>query len=88
MVNRRVVVTGLGLVTPLGTGVEKTWRNICAGKSGVDTIRRFDATDYPVQIAAEVRDFNVAEFFEPKQAKRLACWRYYRLWYGRLADHL
>ncbi len=79
MVNRRVVVTGLGLVTPLGTGVEKTWRNICAGKSGVDTIRRFDATDYPVQIAAEVRDFDVAEFFEPKQAKRLDLFVQYAL---------
>ena len=55
--SRRVVVTGVGLVTPLGTGVEKTWEGLCNGQSGVDHITRFDASDHDVKIAAEVKDF-------------------------------
>ncbi len=69
--NRRVVVTGTGLVTPLGTGVRKTWDQLCAGKSGVDLITRFDTTEYAVKIAAEVRDFEVESFIDPKVAKHL-----------------
>ena len=68
---RRVVVTGVGLVTPLGTGVSKTWANICAGKSGVGLITRFDTSDYQVKIAAEVKDFQVEDFLEKKVAKHL-----------------
>jgi 3-oxoacyl-[acyl-carrier-protein] synthase II len=71
MVRRRVVVTGVGLVTPLGTGVAKTWKNICAGASGVDLITRFDTSDYQVKIAAEVKDFNVDEFLDKKASKHL-----------------
>lgn len=69
--NRRVVVTGVGLVTPLGTGADKTWRNIREGVSGIDHISRFDVSDYQVKIAAEVKDFQAADFFEPKKAKHL-----------------
>ena len=61
----------LGLVTPLGTGTEKTWKNICEGKSGIDLITRFDTSEYQVKIAAEVRDFQATDFFEPKRAKHL-----------------
>lgn len=68
---RRVVVTGTGLVTPLGTGTEKTWRNLCAGKSGIGFITRFDTSDYSVKIAAEVNDFNAEDFIEPKLARHL-----------------
>ncbi len=68
---RRVVVTGTGLVTPLGTGTEKTWRNLCAGKSGIGLITSFDTTDYSVKIAAEVKDFNAEDFIEPKLARHL-----------------
>lgn len=68
---RRVVVTGVGLVTPLGTGTEKTWKNICAGISGVDTITRFDTSDFTVKIAAEVKDFNAEDFFDKKTAKKI-----------------
>jgi 3-oxoacyl-[acyl-carrier-protein] synthase II len=71
MVKRRVVVTGTGLITPLGTGTEKTWRNLCDGKSGVSHITRFDTTDYAVKIAAEVKDFNPEDFIEPKLARHL-----------------
>jgi len=70
-VKRRVVVTGLGLVTPLGTGVEKSWNNLCSGVSGIDLITRFDTSDYTVKIAAEVKDFHSEDFFEKKQAKNL-----------------
>ncbi len=68
---RRVVVTGVGLVTPLGTGVEKSWQNICSGVSGIDLITRFDTSDYAVKIAAEVKDFQAEDFFEKKAAKHL-----------------
>lgn len=68
---RRVVVTGLGLVTPLGTGVEKTWRNLCEGVSGISSISRFDTGDLGVKIAAEVRDFNIEDFVEKKTARHL-----------------
>jgi 3-oxoacyl-[acyl-carrier-protein] synthase II len=70
-VSRRVVVTGAGLVTPLGTGVDKTWDNIIAGVSGIDTITRFDVSNSLVKIAAEVKDFQSDDFFEPKKAKHL-----------------
>ncbi len=68
---RRVVITGVGLVTPLGTGVEKTWNGLCAGKSGVGPITRFDTSDFAVKIAAEVDDFNVEDFIDKKTAKHL-----------------
>jgi 3-oxoacyl-[acyl-carrier-protein] synthase II len=70
-VKRRVVVTGVGLVTPLGIGVAKTWGNICAGKSGVTLITRFDTSDFQVKIAAEIKDFNVEDFLDKKAAKHL-----------------
>lgn len=69
--SRRVVVTGVGLVTPLGTGVEKSWQNICSGVSGIDTITRFDVSEFAVKIAAEVKDFNSEDFFDKKASKHL-----------------
>jgi len=68
--NRRVVITGLGLVTPLGIGVKPTWESLCAGKSGVAEITRFDASDHRTKIAAEVKNFNPEEFMPKKEAKR------------------
>ena len=79
MVKRRVVVTGTGLVTPLGTGSEKTWRNLCDGKSGISLITRFDTTNSEVKIAAEVRDFNPEDFIEPKLARHLDAFVQYAL---------
>lgn len=82
---RRVVVTGVGLVTPLGTGVDKSWKNICSGVSGVDLITRFDTSDYAVKIAAEVKDFQVEDFFEKKAAKHLDLFVQYGLAAARMA---
>ena len=68
---RRVVITGLGAVTPLGIGVDKTWQAILAGRSGIGPITRFDASAYPSRIAAEVKDFNPADYLEKKEIKKM-----------------
>lgn len=68
---RRVVVTGIGLVTPLGVGTEQTWQALINGRSGIGPITRFDAVDQATRIAAEVKDFNPEDWFEKKQAKNL-----------------
>ncbi len=68
---RRVVVTGLGLVTPLGTGVAKTWEGLCEGRSGIGPITRFDTSDYTVKIAAEVKDFTATDYIDKKLARHL-----------------
>ena len=64
---RRVVVTGVGLVSPLGVGTELTWRRLLAGESGVGPITRFDATEYPSRIAGEVPDFDPLQYIEKKE---------------------
>ena len=68
---RRVVVTGLGLVTPVGIGVERTWEALCAGKSGAGEITHFYASVYPTRIAAEVKGFNPRDFMPKKDANRV-----------------
>lgn len=71
MDRRRVVVTGLGLITPLGIGVETTWGNLINGKSGIGKITRFDASAFPTQIAGEVKNFNPEDFIEAKDIKKM-----------------
>ncbi|NMB02552.1 MAG: beta-ketoacyl-[acyl-carrier-protein] synthase II, partial [Firmicutes bacterium] len=66
----RVVVTGIGIVSPLG-GKDELWRNLLNGVSGVGRITRFDASSLPVQIGAEVRDFDPTAYMERKEAKRM-----------------
>jgi 3-oxoacyl-[acyl-carrier-protein] synthase II len=70
-VDRRVVVTGLGLVTPLGTGLEKNWQALIAGRSGIGPIDRFDVADFPSRIAGEVRDFDPLEWIEKRDIKKM-----------------
>ena len=82
---RRVVITGLGLVTPLGTGVEKTWNAICAGESGIGRITRFDPTGYDAQIAGEVKDFDPARFIEKKEIKKMDTFIHYAVGAAQLA---
>lgn len=68
---RRVVVTGMGAVTPIGNNVEEFWSSVKAGKVGIGEITKFDTTDYKVKIAAEVKDFNAADYMDFKAAKRM-----------------
>ena len=69
--NKRVVITGLGLVTPVGVGVEQSWEALCTGKSGVGEITRFDTSDYQTKIAAEVKNFHPEDFMPKKDARRV-----------------
>src|SRR3954447_19417962 len=68
---RRVVVTGLGAVTPIGGDAPSTWRAAVAGESGIDFIRSFDASEFPVRIAAEVKDFDPTQVASPKEVRKL-----------------
>ncbi len=68
---RRVAVTGLGAVTPIGNDARATWRAAVAGESGVDWIRAFDPSGFPVRIAAEVKDFDATAVASPKEVRKL-----------------
>jgi len=76
---RRVVVTGVGAVSPLGTGNGKNWDALVAGRSGIGPITRFDASDLPVKIAGEVKDFNPEDFIEKKEVKKMDLFIQYAL---------
>jgi 3-oxoacyl-[acyl-carrier-protein] synthase II len=67
----RVVITGLGVISPLGNDIDTFWNHLIQGKSGVSTITRFDTSDFAVKIAAEVKDFNPLDFMNKKDAKRM-----------------
>ena len=77
MTKRRVVVTGLGHVSPVGNDVASGWANLLAGKSGIGTITRFDASDLACQIAGEVKDFNIGDYISPKDARRMDVFIHY-----------
>lgn len=66
---RRVVITGIGVVSPIGTGIEKFWTNLLAGQSGIEKISLFDASSFPCQIAAEVKDFDAKQYLTPRQIR-------------------
>jgi 3-oxoacyl-[acyl-carrier-protein] synthase II len=76
---RRVVVTGLGITSPLGTGIEKNWDALTNGRSGIGPITRFDASDFPVKFAGEVTDFPEEEFFDKKEARKMDLFIHYAL---------
>ncbi len=82
---RRVVVTGLGLITPLGSDVRKSWEAICKGMSGINRITLFDVSDFPCQIAGEVKDFNPEDFIERKEIKKMDIFIQYALAAGSMA---
>lgn len=69
--DRRVVISGVGVVSPLGTGTQKNWDALLAGQSGIRTIDRFDAAAYPVRIAGQVHDFEPNDFFGKKELKKV-----------------
>ncbi len=83
--DRRVVITGLGLVTPLGIGVEEAWTALCEGKSGIGEITRFDASEFDTQIAGEVKDFHPDDFLPKKEAKRIQSFIAYAVAASRMA---
>ncbi len=76
---RRVVVTGLGLVTAVGHDVPTTWQSLLEGKSGADYIKKFDASDFSVKFACEVKDFDPLSFLEKKEARRMGAFTHFAL---------
>lgn len=82
---RRVVVTGLGLVTPLGIGVEETWSALVAGKSGIGPITKFDASETTTKIAGEVKNFNPEDYVSRKEVRRMDLFTIYSLAGTRMA---
>ncbi len=71
MLNRRIVITGLGMLSPVGNTVEESWKNIVAGVSGVAPITSFDASEFPVRISASVKDFDPADYIPKKDIKKM-----------------
>ncbi|MEW5722277.1 MAG: beta-ketoacyl-ACP synthase II [Thermodesulfobacteriota bacterium] len=82
---RRVVVTGLGAVSPLGVGVEANWEALVAGRSGIGPITRFDASNFKTKIAGEVREFNAEDFLDKKTARRLDLFIHFAVAAARMA---
>ena len=71
MKGRRVVVTGMGMLTPLGADMKASWQGLTAGESGISPITSFDATDFPVRFGGAVPEFDIAEYLNPKEARRM-----------------
>ena len=74
---RRVVVTGMGAITPIGNDVESFWNHVKEGKVGIDYITRFDTTEYKVKVAAEVKDFVAKNYMDFRSAKRMELFSQY-----------
>ncbi len=79
MSRRRIAVTGLGIISPVGIGHAAAWENILAGRSGIAKITRFDPSNFPVHIAAEVKGFDVGQYLSPKEARRYDTFVHYGL---------
>jgi 3-oxoacyl-[acyl-carrier-protein] synthase II len=79
MSKRRVVITGMGTINSVGKNVAETWQSLLAGKSGVGYITRFDTTDMPARIAAEIKDYDPLNFFDPKNAKKMDLYTHFAL---------
>lgn len=82
---KRVVITGMGMVTPLGIGVEETWNALVAGKSGITRITRFDASDFASQVAGEVKNFDPANYIEAKEIKKMDTFIHYAIAASQMA---
>jgi len=79
LTSRRVVITGLGLVTPVGNTVEETWSALMAGRSGAENIRKFDTEKFSVKFACEVKDFDPLKFVEKKEARKMGAFIHYAI---------
>ena len=82
---KRVVVTGLGVISSLGNTVDTYWENLLAGKSGIGPVTRFDATDYPCKVASEVNDLDPTTFMDPKEVKRNDRYTHFALGASKMA---
>lgn len=82
---RRVVITGIGAVTPFGNGADKLWRSIRNGESGISLIERVDVSDLPVKVAAEIKNFDPNEFIERKEVKRMDRFSHYAIAAAQMA---
>ena len=71
MSKRKVVVTGMGMLTPLGSDLESSWSGLTAGKSGIRPITSFDVSEFPVRFGGQVPEFDVSEYLNPKEARRM-----------------
>lgn len=85
MARRRVVITGLGLISPVGNSVEEGWQNIIAGRSGIAPVTRFDTSTFPVQFAGEVKNFDITQYISAKDARRMDRFIHYGLAAGMQA---
>ncbi|HDQ44541.1 MAG TPA: beta-ketoacyl-[acyl-carrier-protein] synthase II [bacterium] len=85
MRDRRVVITGLGAITPIGNDVPSLWEGLKSGKNGVGKITRFDASAFPAQIAAEIKDFDVSQYVDAKEARRMDPFTHYAIAAARQA---
>src|SRR5262245_64202852 len=79
MINKRVVITGVGLVSPLGNTAEETWAGLIAGRNGIDYITRFDTSQHRVRFAAETKGFNPLNFVEKKELKKMDYFIYFAI---------
>jgi len=77
LARRRVVITGLGLVSPVGNSVEEAWQNLLAGRSGITAITKFDASTFPTRIAGEVKNFDIGTYISAKDARRMDTFIHY-----------
>jgi 3-oxoacyl-[acyl-carrier-protein] synthase II len=77
LARRRVVITGLGLVSPVGNSVEEAWQNLLAGRSGITAITKFDASTFPTRIAGEVKNFDIGSYISAKDARRMDTFIHY-----------
>src|SRR5690625_3343355 len=85
MNNRRVVITGVGAVASLGNDADTLWDNIIAGKSGIDTITRVNKDDFPVHVAAEIKDFDAKDYMERKEARKMDLFTQYAVAASKMA---
>lgn len=85
MNERRVAVTGLGIVSPIGIGLEENWSNVCSGVSGIDYITKFDTTGFASRIAGEVKNFNPEDYIDKKEIKKMDIFLHYSLAAGKMA---
>ncbi|MDP6735855.1 MAG: beta-ketoacyl synthase N-terminal-like domain-containing protein, partial [Nitrospinaceae bacterium] len=82
---RRVAVTGMGVISPLGIGIDENWAALCNGKSGIAPITKFDTNSFPIEIAGEVRDFDPQQYIGHKEVKKMDIFIHYAVAASQLA---